>query len=186
MTVLLVIGGVMLVLMIYVVAAYNTLVALKNCVAEAWSDIDTELKRRYELIPNLVSTVKGYASHEQEVLERVTRLRQQCVQSQGAVSQQASDEKQLVEGLKSLFAIVESYPNLKADQHFLSLQKELVNTEDRIQAARRFYNGNVRDYQNRCETIPGIFLAPLFGFGKRDYFNVEPAVQVVPAVIISK
>ena len=178
MTVLLVIGGVILVLIFYVVATYNTLVTLRNCIAEAWSDIDTELKRRYELIPNLVSVVKGYASHEKDVLERVTQLRQQCVQSQGAVSQQAGDEKQLVEGLKSLFAIVESYPDLKADQHFLSLQKELVNTEDRIQAARRFYNGNVRDYQSRCETIPGVFIAPIFGFGKRDYFNVGPVVEV--------
>ena len=125
--------------------------------------------------------MKGYAAHEKGVLEEVALLRQQCVLSRGAIAQQASDEKQLVDSLKKLFAVVEAYPDLKADRHFLSLQKELVNTEDRIQAARRFYNGNVRDYQNCCESFPGVFLAPAFGFDKHDYFNVDPAVREVPS-----
>jgi LemA protein len=182
MTKIWIIAGVVSFLILYVIVAYNNLVGLKNSIADAWSDIDTELKRRYELIPNLVSVVKGYASHEKAVLDQVTLLRQQCVLSQGAVRQQASDETQLVDSLKKLFAVAEAYPNLKADQHFLALQKELVITEDRIQAARRFYNGNIRDYQDRTQTFPGLLIASIFGFEKRDFFNVEPAVRDVPAI----
>src|SRR4030095_13231847 len=136
----------------------------------------------YDLIPNLVATVKGYAAHERETLERVIELRNRCVASTGAPAEQAKDENQLVDALKQLLVVVESYPQLKADQHFLKLQKELVNTEDRIQAARRFYNGNVRDYQNKCESFPSNIVASMFGFKPAEYFDVEPSVRrEVPA-----
>ncbi len=174
--------GVILAAILYWIGIYNSFIGLKNSIADAWSNIDTELKRRYDLIPNLVSVVKGYAAHEKDTFEQVAKLRQQCVTSQGAVSQQANDEKLLVDGLKKLFAVAEAYPNLKADQHFLSLQKELVNTENRIQAARRFYNGNVRDYETLRLTFPSAILATKYGFDKREYFNVESAVRDVPSV----
>ena len=164
---------------IYVVLTYNTLVALRNYIRDAWSNIDTELKRRYDLIPNLVATVKGYAAHEKEIFERVTELRVQCMASRGAPHQQAADENQLVAALQKLLAVVENYPQLKADQHFLELQQELVNTEDRIQAARRFFNGNVRDYRNKCQTFPSSIIAKMFGFESQDYFNVHPSVREV-------
>lgn len=144
---------------LYVILTYNTLVALRNHIRDAWANIDTELKRRYELIPNLVATVKGYAAHEKEVFERITQLRSQCMASQGNPSQQAADENQLVAALQTMMLVVENYPQLKANQHFLALQKELINTEDRIQAARRFFNGNVRDYRNKCETFPSNLIA---------------------------
>jgi len=165
---------------IYVVLTYNTLVALGNHIRDAWSNIDTELKRRYDLIPNLVATVKGYAAHEKEILERVTSLRAQCLASQGAPHEQAVDENQLVDALRQLLAVVENYPQLKADQHFLKLQQELVNTEDRIQAARRFFNGNVRDYRNKCQIFPSSVIAGIFGFEPREYFQVHPSVREVP------
>jgi LemA protein len=166
---------------IFVIAQFNSLVNLRNSIRDAWANVDTELKRRYDLIPNLVATVKGYATHEREVLERVVELRNRCAAhlSAGAVNQ--PEEQQLVDSLKRLFAVVENYPQLKADQHFLKLQEELVNTEDRIQAARRFYNGNVRDYRNKCEQFPSSIVASLFNFKPADYFDVESAVrQTVP------
>ena len=171
-----------LVPIIFVIATYNTLVALKNHIREAWSNIDTELKRRYELIPNLVATVKGYAAHERETLERVIELRNQCAADNGSVSHQEGTEKQLVGAVSKLLAVAESYPDLKADQHYLELQKELVNTEDRIQAARRFYNGNVRDYKNKCEVFPSNLIAGMFGFEAHEFFNVESAVREAPSV----
>ncbi len=174
-------GAIVLLPLFYVVLTYNTLVSLRNHIRDAWGDIDTELKRRYDLIPNLVATVKGYAAHEREVLDRVTQLRVQCIASQGRPSEQAVDENQLVAALQRLLAVVENYPQLKADQNFLQLQHELVNTEDRIQAARRFFNGNVRDYRNKCETFPSSLIAGAFGFAPEDFFNVDPAVREVPA-----
>jgi LemA protein len=165
---------------IYIVLTYNTLVALRNHIRDAWGNIDTELKRRYDLIPNLVATIKGYAAHEKEIFKRVTQLRAQCLASQGAPHEQAADENQLVKALQGLLAVVENYPQLKADQHFLNLQQELVNTEDRIQAARRFFNGNVRDYRNKCETFPSSIIANTFGFEPQDYFRVHPSVREVP------
>ncbi|MEI9865932.1 MAG: LemA family protein [Limisphaerales bacterium] len=168
---------------IFVIAQYNGLVALKNYIRESWSNVDTELKRRYDLIPNLVSVVKGYAAHERGTLERVTELRNRCVANNGSPSEQAADEKQLVDSLKQLLVVVENYPQLKADQNFLKLQTELVNTEDRIQAARRFYNGNVRDYRNKCETFPSNLVANVFGFkSEGDFFSVPPSVEEVPNV----
>ncbi len=177
---LIVIGVIFFLPIVYVVLTYNTLVALRNHIRDAWGNIDTELKRRYDLIPNLVATVKGYAAHEKEIFERVTQLRAQCMASRGAVQQQAVDESQLVGALQRLLGVVENYPQLKADRHFLELQKELVNTEDRIQAARRFFNGNVRDYRNKCEAFPSSIIAGMFGFQPEDYFQVSPSVREVP------
>jgi LemA protein len=167
---------------IFVIVQYNGLVALRNHIADAWANIDTELKRRYDLIPNLVATVKGYAAHERDVLERVIELRNRCAAQPGATANAQRDEQELVENLRRVLVLAESYPQLKADQHFLKLQQELVNTEDRIQAARRFYNGNVRDYRNKCESFPSNIVASMFGFSPAQYFDVEPAVrQEVPA-----
>ena len=174
---LIILAVVILLPALYVIVQYNGLVAIKNHIRDAWANIDTELKRRYELIPNLVATVKGYAAHERDVLERVIEARNRCSANHGPVASQASDENQLVSNLGRLFALSESYPELKADQHFLQLQTELVNTEDRIQAARRFYNGNVRDYRNKTETFPSNLVASMFGFPREDFFEVEPVVR---------
>ena len=180
---LIVIVAVILLPVVFVIAQYNALVALKNYIRESWSNVDTELKRRYDLIPNLVAVVKGYAAHERATLERLTELRNRCAANNGSPSEQAVDEKQLVDSLKQLLVVVENYPQLKADQNFLALQKELVNTEDRIQAARRFYNGNVRDYRNKCESFPSNLIANLFGFKPEgDFFSVPPSVRDVPNV----
>jgi len=165
---------------LYVILTYNALVVLRNHIRDAWSNIDTELKRRYDLIPNLVATVKGYAAHEKDLFERVTQLRAQCMASQGKPHEQAVDENLLVDAMQRLMAVVENYPQLKADQHFLKLQAELVNTEDRIQAARRFFNGNVRDYRNKCQSFPSSLIAGAFGFESHDYFNVPSSVREVP------
>ena len=177
MPLLILMAAVLLAPLMYLVLTYNTLVALRNHIREAWSNIDTELKRRYELIPNLVATVKGYAAHEQAVLERVVALRTRCMANNGPTAAQAADEIQLVDAMKQMMVVVERYPDLKADQHFLDLQKELVNTEDRIQAARRFFNGNVRDYANKREMFPSSLIAGAFGFVPMDYFEVDPVVR---------
>ena len=174
-----VIAAVIFVPILYVVLTYNTLIALRNHIRDAWGNIDTELKRRYDLIPNLVATVKGYAAHEKEIFERVTQLRTQCMAGERSVQTQA-DESQLVDALQKLLAVVENYPQLKSDQNFLKLQQELTNTENRIQAARRFYNGNVRDYKNKCQMFPSSIIAGMFGFQPQDYFNVHPSVREVP------
>lgn len=168
--------------LMYGITTYNLLVRLGNHISDSWSNVDTELKRRYELVPNLVASVKGYVSHERETLERVVDLRNACMDDRGSVQHQEGMEKQFVSAMQELLAVIESYPDLKADKHFLELQKELVNTEDRIQAARRFYNGNVRDYRNRHESFPGNLVAKLFNFGSRDFFNVDPAVRVAPSI----
>jgi LemA protein len=181
LVVLVVFAAIILLPLLYVVLTYNTLVALRNHIRDAWGNVDTELKRRYDLIPNLVATVKGYAAHEREVLDRVTQLRAQCMASQGRPTEQAVDENRLVAALQRLLAVVENYPQLKADQNFLQLQRELVNTEDRIQAARRFFNGNVRDYRNKCQMFPSSLIASILGFQPEDFFNVAPAVREVPS-----
>jgi LemA protein len=171
-----------LVPLLWIVVQYNSLVSLRNYISESWSNVDTELKRRYELIPNLVATVKGYAAHEREVLERLVELRNRCVANNGSPAEQARDEVQLVDALKQMLVVVESYPQLKADQHYLKLQHELVNTENRIQAARRFYNGNVRDYRNKCESFPSSIIAGMFGFQPHEFFTVAPSMREVPDV----
>jgi LemA protein len=182
MPVLIIVLVVLLLPVVYVAVQYNWLVSLRNYISESWSNVDTELKRRYDLIPNLVATVKGYAAHEREVLERVTELRARCVANNGSPAEQARDETQLVDALKQMLVVVENYPQLKADQQFLKLQQELITTENRIQAARRFYNGNVRDYRNKCETFPSNLVAQMFGFQPREFFSVPPSVKEVPDV----
>lgn len=182
---LLVLGLIVLVPFAYVIGQYNGFVSLRNQISEAWSNIDTELKRRYDLIPNLVETVKGYAKHEREVFERVAAQRQACMANNGAPEAQVADENKLAGGLRDMMAVVENYPDLKADTGFLKLQRELVITEDRIQAARRFYNGNVRDYRNKRESFPTNVIAGVFKFGPREFLEFEPAVQQVPSVNIA-
>ncbi len=158
----------------WLIAVYNRLVTLKNRAKEAWSDIDVQLKRRYDLIPNLVETVKGYAAHEKEVFEKVTEARAKAISAQG-LAEKGQAENMLSGTLKSLFAVAESYPELKANQNFLELQRELTDTEDKIQAARRFYNGNVRDLNTQIETFPTNVMAGAFGFQKMEFFEIGEA-----------
>ena len=167
---------------VFVILTFNTLVALRNHIRDAWANIDTELKRRHDLVPNLVATVKGYAAHEKEIFERITALRSRCMTGLEDPGQTASQENELAQAVKQMLALVENYPKLKADQHFLALQQQLTQTEDRIQAARRFFNGNVRDYRNKCETFPSNLVAGLFGFETKDYFQVTSADRDVPDV----
>ena len=175
--------AVVLFVVIWVVATYNTLVRLRQHVRESWSGIDTELRRRYDLIPNLVETVKGYAAHERRVLETVTEARNRAAGSTGSPESQAKDENAFVGSLRQLFAVAENYPNLKASENFLQLQKELANTEDRIQAARRFYNANVRDINTRVEVFPSNIIAGMFRFTKEEFFEIEDAgVRLPPEV----
>lgn len=170
---LMIIGLVILALAaLWVVAIYNGLIKLKNRVEEAWSDIDVQLKRRYDLIPNLVSTVKGYAAHERELFEKVTAARTAAMGAQTPHDKEQT-ENMLSGTLKSLFAVAENYPDLKANQNFLELQRELTDTEDKIQAARRFYNGNVRDFNTKLEAFPTNFIAGMLKFAKREFFEAE-------------
>ena len=154
---------------------YNCPGAGRNHCDEAWADIDAELKRRYDLIPNLVRTVQGYAKHEREVLEEVSQARAAAMANNGSPGSQARDENQLIRGVRQLLAVAESYPDLKANQNFLALQTELANTEDRIQRSRRFYNANVRDYQNRLQIFPLNLVAGAFSFPPREFFEIEDA-----------
>ena len=164
-------------ILLWMMLAYNALIRLRNHCTESWADIDTELKRRYELIPNLVQTVRGYASFEKDVFERVTAARTAAIASTGSPSSQARDENALVSGLRQLVAVAERYPELKANQNYLELQRELANTEDRIQRARRFYNANVRDFNTRIEVVPSSFIASHFKFAKREYFEIDDAAE---------
>jgi len=163
-------------LLLWVALTYNALVRIRQQVVESWSGIDTELKRRYELIPNLVETVKGYAAHERETLAAVVEARARAQASHGTPGAQARDEKELVESMRRLLAVAEGYPDLKASENFLALQRELANTEDRIQAARRFYNANVRDLNTRLEVFPSNLVASLFSFEAVEFFEVESSV----------
>lgn len=165
-----VILGIVAVLVLWAIAVYNGLIRLKNRVDEAWSDIDVQLKRRYDLIPNLVSTVKGYATHEKEVFEKVTEARTRAMGAQSA-GDKAQAENMLSQTLKSLFAVAEAYPDLKANQNFLELQRELADTEDKIQASRRFYNGNVRDFNTKIQVFPNNIFAGMLGFSAREFFE---------------
>ncbi|MCL5666648.1 MAG: LemA family protein [Patescibacteria group bacterium] len=163
---------VIVVLAIIAVALYNGLVSSRNRVDEAWSDIEVQLKRRYDLIPNIVSTVKGYAAHESGVFDRVTQARAAAMGASN-MQEKLKDENTLSGALKNLFAVAEAYPDLKANQNFLQLQAELTDTEDKIQAARRFYNGNVRDYNTKIQQFPGNIFAPMGGFTKREFFDID-------------
>ncbi len=159
-------------LILYLVLAYNTMVKMRNHVKEAWSDIDVQLKRRYNLIPNIVSTVKGYAAHEEGVFTKVTEARSNAINATN-VKDQGMAENMLSGALKSLFAVAENYPDLKANENFLQLQNELVDTEDKIQAARRFYNGNVRDFNTKIQQFPAKIIANIFKFMAKEFFEIE-------------
>ena len=162
------------VIVVWIIIAFNSLVVLKNRAKEAWADIDVQLKRRYDLIPNLVETVKGYATHERELFEKVTKARASAMSAQGA-KEKAGAENMLSDTLKSLFAVSENYPDLKASTNFLELQRELSDTEDKIQAARRFYNTNVRDLSIKIETFPTNIIASSFGFKQMELFEAAGA-----------
>lgn len=174
---LLILIGIPLLIAIWVMVTYNTLVRLRNYCDESWADIDTELKRRYDLIPNLVNTVKGYATHEKEVFERVIQARNAALANHGSPAEQAKDENVLIGQMRQLFALAENYPELKASTNFLELQRELANTEDRIQRSRRFYNANVRDLNTRIDVVPSNIVAGWFRFQKREMFEIEDAAM---------
>jgi LemA protein len=164
--------GIVVALGLYLVFKYNSLVSLKIRSEEAWSDIDVQLKRRYDLIPNLVNTVKGYATHESSAFEKVSEARSRAMQA-GTTAEKGEAENILSGTLKSLFAISEAYPELKANTNFLQLQGELSDTENKIQASRRFYNGNVRELNTSIESFPDNFIAKIFKFTKKDFFELE-------------
>ncbi|NBB95110.1 MAG: LemA family protein [Planctomycetes bacterium] len=178
-----VVGGLVLLVLIWFVATYNRFVRLRQHVKESWSGIETELKRRYDLIPNLVETVKGYATHERQVLEAVIQARTQAANSHGSPAEQARDENMLAGSLRQLFAVAEGYPDLKASANFLALQQQLGNTEDRIQAARRFYNANCRDLNTRLQVFPSNIIGGMFGFKKAEFFEIEEAAQRGPVKV---
>jgi LemA protein len=167
------------------IAWYNKLVRLRQLIKESWGNVDVQLKRRYDLIPNLVNTVKGYATHEKELLERVVEARNRAQANHGAVGAQSEDERRMVDATRQLFAVIENYPDLKASTNFLHLQQELVNTEDRIAAARRFYNANVRDYTVSLTTFPTMLARGFGEFPPADYFEVDDyVVRTVPTASV--
>jgi len=159
-------------LILWAIYAYNSFVALINRTQEAWADIEVQLKRRYDLIPNLVNTVKGYAAHESSAFEDVTKARAMAMGASGPTPAHAEAENMLTGALKSIFAIAEAYPDLKANTNFLELQRELSDTENKIQAARRFYNTNVRDLNIAVESFPGNMIAGMFSFSKHAFFDL--------------
>lgn len=159
------------------IVSYNRFVSQRQLIRDAWANIDTELRRRYDLIPNLVETVRGYAAHERAVFEEVTRARAAAVAATGTPAEQAAAEGPFVAALRQLFAVAENYPELKANQNFLALQQELANTEDRLQTARRFYNANVRDYNRRVQQFPSMLVARMFGFREEEFFEIEEAIR---------
>ncbi len=158
------------VIVLWVIAVFNRLITFKNRTKEAWADIEVQLKRRYDLIPNLVEAVKGYATHERELFEKVTEARAKAMGAQ-TIKEKGEAENALSQTLKSLFAVAENYPNLRASENFQKFQDELTDTEDKIQAARRFYNGNVRDFNIQIETFPANVVAGIFRFKKVDFFE---------------
>jgi len=174
--------AVLIVLVLWVIFAFNRLVTFQNRAKEALSDIDVQLKRRHDLIPNLVETVKGYAAHERELFEKVTEARARAMGAK-TLPEKANAENALSATLKTLFAVTENYPQLRAAENFLELQRELTDTEDKIQAARRFYNTNVRDLNIKIETFPANLVASIFGFKKMDFFGVEDAAEKEPVAV---
>lgn len=176
--ILLIIVGV---IVIWVIAVYNGLITSRNRTDEAWSDIDVQLKRRYDLIPNVMETIKGYATHEAGTFQKVTEARNAAMNAR-TVDEHAKAENMLSQTLRSLFAVAEAYPELKANQNFLHLQQELSDTEDKIQAARRFYNGNVRDFNIKLQVFPTNMIGGMLGFSKREFFEIEESQKAVPQV----
>lgn len=180
-TVLLILLGVVVAIVLWVIAVYNGLITLRNRTEEAWSDIDVQLKRRYDLIPNLVETVKGYATHEQQTFEKVIQARSAAMGAQ-SIEDKAKAENALSQTLKSIFALAENYPDLKASQNFLQLQDDLRDTEDKIQAARRFYNANVRDFNTKIQVFPNNLIAAQLKFKKFEFFDIDEAERANPQV----
>jgi len=174
--------AIILVIIFWIVFAYNSFIRFINRAKEAWADIDVQLKRRYDLIPNLVNTVKGYAKHESSAFENVTKARSMAMGA-GSVVEKGQAENMLTGALKSVFAIAEAYPELKANQNFLELQKELSDTENKIQAARRFYNTNVRDLNIKVESFPNNLVAGAFRFSKMEFFQLEESAAKSPVEV---
>jgi len=169
-------------IIVLLILGYNRLVALRNRAKEAWADIDVQLRRRYDLIPNLVETVKGYASHERELFEKVTEARARAMGAQG-IKEKGEAENMLAGTLKTLFAVAENYPQLRASENFQKLQDELTDTENKIQAARRFYNTNVRDLNIQIESFPSNIIANIFRFIKMDFFEIEETAAREPVKV---
>jgi LemA protein len=169
-------AGVVGVLLIAFGVSYDRFVRQRNLIKNSWANVDTELRRRYDLIPNLVNTVKGYAAHEKEIFEKLAQARADAIAQTGSPEAQARAENGVVSGLRQLLAVTENYPQLKASQNFLALQNELTNTEDRIQAARRFYNNNVRAYNTRVQSVPSNIVAGMFKFQAEQYFEIDEAI----------
>ncbi len=184
MTILYIILGIVAVVVAWIIATYNGFIKLINRTKEAWADIDVQLKRRYDLIPNLVNAVKGYMVHEQGTFEKITQARSNAMNAQG-VGAKAQSENMLSGALKSLFAVAESYPDLKANQNFLELQSELSDTENKIQSARRFYNGNVMSLNTKLESFPSNVIANMFKFAKSEFFELEENSKEREAVKVS-
>jgi LemA protein len=182
-TTLYIVGGAVLLLVLAVIVSYNRFVRQRNLVEESWRQVDVELRRRYDLIPNLVETVKGYAAHERATLEAVTAARNAAQSFEGSRAEQGQEETVLTRTLRGLLAVAEAYPELKADQHFRQLQLQLGETEDRIAAARRFYNANVRAYNTRVDAFPSSVIAGVFSFERADYFEVEESAARGPVAV---
>lgn len=181
-TYLIIIIAVIAVVILWIIGVFNSLIRLKNRVSEAWSDIDVQLKRRYDLIPNLIEAVRGYMTHEANVFEKVTEARAKAISASGT-AEKAQAENMLSGALKTLFAVSENYPQLRASENFSKLQEELSDTENKIQAARRFYNGNARDFNIKQEAFPSNIIASLFGFKKAEFFEItEVAEKETPKV----
>ena len=173
---LLIVIGILILIVLWIALAYNSFVQGRNLVKEAWSGIDVQLKRRYDLIPNLIATVKGYAAHEKQLFEDIASFRSLSMKAD-TVKEKSQAESQLTGTLKTLFAVAEAYPELKANQNFLELQKSLSSIEEELQLARRYYNGTVRDFNTKIETFPNVLISGLFAFKKYDFFEVEDAAE---------
>ncbi len=182
MTITYIILAVVALIVLYIIFAFNGFVSRVNRTKEAWADIDVQLKRRYDLIPNLIESVKGYAAHESGVFQKVTEARTKAMQA-GTPAEHAASENMLTGALKSLFAVSEAYPDLKANQNFLALQQELSDTEDKIQAARRFYNSNVQELNTAVESFPGNVIASSFNFSKMDLFELTASDSAARDVV---
>jgi len=180
--ILFIILGIIAVIILWFIFAYNSFIRLVNRAKEAWSDIEVQLKRRYDLIPNLVETVKGYAAHERELFEKVAEARTKAMGATD-IKERGQAENQLTGALKTLFAVSENYPQLRASENFKALQEELADTENKIQAARRFYNGNVRDLNIKIESFPSNIIAKMFGFSKMEFFELEEEVAKEPVKV---
>jgi LemA protein len=182
MTIVWIIIAIIVIALLFAAFAYNGLIRLRNRTDEAWSDIQVQLKRRHDLIPNLIETVKGYATHEKTVFEEVTAARTAAINAGNPVDQ-AKAENVLTDALKSVFAVAESYPDLKASQNFLELQTELSDTENKIQAARRFFNGNARDFNIKLQSFPTNLIAKQLGFSQKSFFELDEPADAEPVAV---